>query len=157
VGFANFYHRLTGLYGSSIVEVAYDITVRELSESHLSLGAGQLETRWMQHSPNAIGYRFEADGKALVYSGDTDFGEGIIQLARRADVLLLECSFPDQEKVPGHLTPSEAGKIAKLAEAKKLVLTHFYPSCDQENILAPCARQFQGEIVLAEDLMHLQI
>ncbi len=157
VGFANFYHRLIDLYGSSMIDVEYDIAVRELSESRLSYGDWQLETRLMQHSPNAIGYRFEADGKALVYSGDTDFGEGITQLARHADVLLLECSFPDHEKVPGHLTPSEAGKVAALAEAKKLVLTHFYPSCDEEDLLTPCARHFRGEIVLAEDLMRIQI
>jgi ribonuclease BN (tRNA processing enzyme) len=59
--------------------------------------------------------------------------------------------------VKGHLTPSEAGKIAAAAGVKKLVLTHFYPPCDEEDMISPCRKFFDGEIVLAEDLMRVEI
>ena len=111
----------------------------------------------MKHSEGAIGYRFELNDKIFVYSGDTDFCEGIIALSRNADVLLLECSFPDEMKVKGHLTPSEAGKIASKAEVDRLILTHLYPPCDEVDILEVCRREFDGEIKLAEDLMRVEI
>ena len=157
VGFRRFFETLIDLYGTGMTDVEYDLSVRELSEEHFQLERVAISTRHMQHSGHAIGYRFEYEGKALVYSGDTDYCEAIIELAYGADVLVLECSFPDRMKVPGHLTPSEAGRIAATAEVKKLVLTHFYEPCDQEDILEPCRRQFTGEVVKAEDLMRVTV
>lgn len=156
-GLRNFYRGVTRLYGTGMTEVDYDIVVRELGASSRSFSGWRLKTGLMQHSQNAIGYRFEVEGKSLVYSGDTDFCEGIIDLADGADVLLLECSFPDDMKVPGHLTPSEAGKIAAEAGVGKLILTHLYPPCDDEDILTPCRRQFDGEVRKAADLMRITI
>ncbi|NIR49457.1 ribonuclease Z, partial [candidate division KSB1 bacterium] len=112
VGFRDFYEKFTSLYGTGITDVDYDITVRELDDIRKTFDNWSLETGLMRHAHNAIGYRFESEGKALVYSGDTDYCEGIVRLAQNADVLILECSFPDDMKVGGHLTPSEAGRIA---------------------------------------------
>jgi ribonuclease BN (tRNA processing enzyme) len=78
-------------------------------------------------------------------------------MGRGADLLVLECSFPNERKIQGHLTPKLAGKVAKEAEAKKLVLTHFYPPCDEADIISQCREEFSGEIVLAEDLMVLTL
>ena len=52
-------------------------------------------------------------------------------ISKNADLLILECSHPDGMKAKGHLTPSLCGKIAAKANAKKLVLTHFYPEADK--------------------------
>jgi ribonuclease BN (tRNA processing enzyme) len=57
----------------------------------------------------------------------------------------------------GHLTPSLAGDIATRAGVKKLVLTHFYPECDQANIEQECRKTYDGPLVLAEDLMRIEI
>lgn len=157
VGFRDFFNGLVGLYGKGLVEGDYEIEVTELAENEFSAGALNIRTKFMKHSAGAIGYRFELDGKTFTYSGDTDFCEGIIELANQADVLLLECSFPDEMKVRGHLTPTEAGKIAKKAEVDRLILTHLYPPCDEVDILEPCRKQFGGNVKLAEDLMRVII
>ena len=95
-----------------------------------------------------------ADGKTLAVSGDTDYCEGMIDLGKEADLMILECAVPDSMKVQGHLTPTECGKLAREANCKKLCLTHFYPVCDLEEVHAACAKEYGGELVLAEDLME---
>jgi ribonuclease BN (tRNA processing enzyme) len=157
VGFKDFFNGLVGLYGKGLVEGDYEIEVVEMAQNNLSFERLKITTKLMKHSEGAIGYRFELNDKIFVYSGDTDFCEGIIALAQNADVLLLECSFPDEMKVKGHLIPTEAGKIASRAEVDRLILTHLYPPCDEVDILEVCRREFDGEIKLAEDLMRVEI
>jgi ribonuclease BN (tRNA processing enzyme) len=157
VGFADFCQRFTALFSPRMLEVEYKIKITELAAGEIDFGDWQLCTELMQHAHDAIGYRFESGERVFVYSGDTDYCSGIIHLARRADLLLLECSFPDHQKAKGHLTPTEAGMIAAEAGAKRLVLTHFYPQCDAEDIVTPCRKYFDGEVILAEDLMSINI
>ena len=57
----------------------------------------------------------------------------------------------------GHLTPREAGEIAFRSGARRLLLTHFYPECEGEDILGQCRNRYSGEILLAEDLLRLSI
>jgi ribonuclease BN (tRNA processing enzyme) len=112
----------------------------------------------VDHTPQSLGFRIEDNsGKSIAYSGDTGYCERIVELARDADLLILECSFPDDEAIAGHLTPSEAGDIATRAGAKKLVLTHFYPEILTTDIKAQCRKTYQGDLVLAIDLMSLSV
>ena len=76
-----------------------------------------------------------ADGKRLVYSGDTGYDEAFATWAKGCDVLVLECSLPDSMAIPEHLTPEQCGELAHLAEPRTLVLTHLYPPVEDEDIL----------------------
>jgi ribonuclease BN (tRNA processing enzyme) len=154
-GFADFFHRIVALYGRAMIEVNYAIDVQELLEHQLSFEGLTVHTKIMQHADNAIGYRFITNGKTMVYSGDTDMCDEIIELSENADVLVLECSFPDDHKVAGHLTPGEAGRIAALANARHLVLTHIYPPVNAAEILTQCSKQFAGPIEIAKDMMRI--
>jgi ribonuclease BN (tRNA processing enzyme) len=121
-------------------------------------GNFRLSAAPVKHTGASLAYRFEdAVGRSFVCSGDTGFCEEIIALADRADLLVLECSFPDDQPVEGHLTPSLAGRIARLARVEKLVLTHFYPECLRTDIAAHCRKEYGGELILASDLMHTQV
>jgi len=112
----------------------------------------------VNHTPQSIGFRIEDNsGRIVVYSADTGYCEEIVDLARGADLLILESSFPDGEEMAGHLTPSEAGNIATQSGVKRLVLTHFYPECLKTDIEAQCRRTYQGDLVLAADLMSLSV
>jgi ribonuclease BN (tRNA processing enzyme) len=99
----------------------------------------------------------EFQGKSIVYSGDTDYCNSLVELASESDLLIVECSFPDEFKVDGHLTPSFAGRVAKESGAKRLLLTHLYPICDQYDIRSQAQRTYQGEIIVAEDLMKIEV
>ncbi len=74
-------------------------------------------------------------------------------MARSTDLLVLECSFPDRLELDGHLTPSSAGRMASLAVAKWLILTHFYPECLGTDIAAQCRKTYGGEVILARDTL----
>jgi ribonuclease BN (tRNA processing enzyme) len=107
------------------------------------------------HIEGSLAYRLEADGKTLVYSGDTDVSESLVELAKDTDLLILECANPF--KLQGHLTPKEAGQMAARAGAKRLLLTHFYPPCDEVDVVALARQEFPGEVIRAEDGLVLSI
>jgi ribonuclease Z len=92
----------------------------------------------VDHIPPEIcecfGVRIEADGKVVAFSGDTAPCDSMVRLARDADVLIHECTFPEafiehrrKSKVGtfSHTSPTELGKIAVRANVKSLVATHF--------------------------------
>ena len=164
-GFKSYFEKLKNLYGSWIEPQSYRLTVKEVSqepleESSLPLFYRDLRilSKPMAHISESFGYRIELkDGKSIAISGDTDYCQNIINLAAEVDLLVLECSSPDEKRMEGHLTPSLAGRIAAESRCKKLLLTHLYPVCDQFDIVGQCKKIFQGHIILGEDLMRIQI
>ena len=104
-----------------------------------------------------VAYMTTRQGKVLAYSGDTDYCPGLVALARDADVLIAECSFPDDRKVTGHLTPSLVGRAARESGCRKVVLTHLYPPCDTCDIAQAVQGEFAGTVIVAEDLMNIVI
>jgi ribonuclease BN (tRNA processing enzyme) len=112
----------------------------------------------VRHIDSSLGFRLtEAGGRSLAYTGDTDMCDDLVELARDVDLLLIEASFPDEQKVPGHLTPSEAGEVARRAGARRVILTHFYPPCDHVDMLGQLRRAFEGDAVLAADGMTVTV
>lgn len=112
----------------------------------------------LRHTSNSLAYRIQDErGKSLVYSGDTDLCDEIVNLAEDCDLLILECSFPEGGEVEGHLTPSQAGRVATLAGVHKLLLVHFYPEVLYTDIAKECRRTYRGELVLGRDLLHILI
>jgi len=118
----------------------------------------KLESIPVAHNPESLAYKITGlDGKTVVYSGDTDASENLVELARGADLLICESAFPADLKVHGHLTPPEAGDIARRAGVGALVLTHLYPECDQADMAGQCRRTWSGPLMLAEDLMEIEL
>lgn len=74
------------------------------------------------------------DGKqTIVYTADTSFSakDKLVKFAKDCDILLSESSLLKEHGFPeicSHLTAEQAGIIAKEANVKKLVLTHFWPT-----------------------------
>ncbi len=157
-GFRRHFDKIRDLYGSWIEPTTYRLTLREISSDPLSFGEMKILSKPMAHLLGSVGYRIEwKDGKSLVISGDTDYCENLVNLASNTDLLVLECSFPDEKKVDGHLTPSLAGRIARESRCNRLLLTHLYPICDQYDILNQCKQSYSGEVILSEDLMKVEI
>jgi ribonuclease BN (tRNA processing enzyme) len=112
----------------------------------------------VKHTPQSIAYRIKGpEGLDFVYSGDTGFCEGIVDLALGVDLLILEASFPDGQEAEGHLTPSLAGRVATLAKARRLALLHFYPEVLATDIADQCRKTYNGKLVLCRDLLSLSI
>ena len=104
------------------------------------------------HTEHALAWRVDfADGTSLTYTGDTGETPAVAALARGTDLLLAECSFAEAEADPRHLTPQGAGRMARAAGARRLVLTHFYPGLDPAAARDGAARLFDGPIEIARD------
>ena len=160
-GFLEFFENLKRNYGHWI---ELDPGLLNIVEFDNTQGDGRqyddfrVETLPMEHNPESIGYRITGSGGAsVVYSGDTDFTDNLTTLSKDADLLICESAMPDELKVKGHLTPSLAGEIAARANVGKLVLTHFYPECDRVDIERECRKTYAGPLLLAEDLMEIEI
>lgn len=160
-GFSGFYEKLRLAYGQWIELVPGIMKIVELDNKgrdHLDCGSFDVDSLPMSHTDESLAYRITTSrGVSIVYSGDTDVCENLVTLAEEADVLICESALPDEMKVPGHLTPSLAGKIATRAGVKKLVLTHFYPECDSVDLSAQCLKTYQGPLLLARDMMEIEL
>ncbi len=157
-GLEDFYNKLLALYGTPITPESYKVVFNELGDNELDLNFCKIRTLPVVHTKESIAFRIELkSGATLTYSGDTEYCENIVSLSKDADLLILECSFPDEFGVKGHLTPSSAGRIASEAGSKRLVLTHLYPVCDRYPMLKQCRRHFKGSIVLARDYAKFRL
>ena len=151
-GLRRLHRRLNQAFRGWVGPRGYHLTLRELHAATLRLPGYAVRTKRMNHyDTGAIGYRLTAAGKSLAYSGDTDTCRAIVELGRGVDVLILECSVPDERKIEGHLTPSECGRIAAEAGCRHLVLTHFYPVFRGYDIRRRVRRHFRGRLTLARD------
>ncbi|QRP47696.1 ribonuclease Z [Amycolatopsis sp. FDAARGOS 1241] len=97
-------------------------------------------------------------GQVVAFVMDTRLCRGAVDCARYADLLVAESTFraADAELATryGHLTSTDAGRIAAEAGARKLVLTHFsqrYPYEEADAFGEEAAKVFDGEIVVARD------
>lgn len=157
-GFADFHERLKGAFGHWVEAPPGLLRLRELATDapeQVSWPGLTIKSAPVNHIDSSLAFRVEAEGRSLVYSGDTDWSPSLVELAQGADLLVLECSMPT--KVPGHLTPEEAGRLAAAAGVSRLLLCHFYPPCDEVDVLALAAREFPGEIIRAEDGLRLKV
>ena len=100
-------------------------------------------------------------GRRIVYSGDTSPNEALIEISRKADLLIHEATFldelADRAAEDGHTTVLQAAQLAKEAMVELLVLTHIssrYP--DPEVVKAEASKIFSN-VLVAEDLMELEI
>lgn len=157
--FLDFFKRLKEIYGHWIDVPFERAEILEVLQGGLSNQEWSIQWEPLFHTENSIGFRVthKESRKVWVYSGDTDYCDGIVRLVNNADVAVLDCSFPDQFKVRGHLTPSLAGRIAREGNVQHLVLSHFYPQCDGEDIISQCRREFSGKITIATDYLIIPV
>jgi ribonuclease BN (tRNA processing enzyme) len=156
-GFEDFFDRLMGLFGEWVLSEDYPLELEEMDDGKRVFGSWEVTTRLLAHAVPTIGYRFTHNGTVIVVSGDTDYCEAIVDLARDADALVLECSFPDEHKVEGHLTPKYASQIAREAGCKRLITTHMYPVASPESLAASCRMGFAGEVIAGRDLLKVTV
>ncbi|PIU19137.1 MAG: MBL fold metallo-hydrolase [Elusimicrobia bacterium CG08_land_8_20_14_0_20_59_10] len=117
----------------------------------------------LQHADPVLGYRFELEGKIIVFCTDTGYCKNSVKLADKADLLLAECSFLPGEENPGwpHMNPQKVSALAREAGAKKLVLIHFdaarYPKLSDRTRAAAIARKTFKNTFAANDGLRIKL
>lgn len=106
----------------------------------------------MRHSIPSYAIAVEADGRRLVYSGDTVPHDGLTAFARGADMFLCEATTAAEGPVPvPHMTAGQTGRAARDAEARRLLLTHLWCEERTERCLEE-ARVYYPAAEVAEEL-----
>ncbi|MGX6602668.1 ribonuclease Z [Micromonosporaceae bacterium Da 78-11] len=101
-------------------------------------------------------------GQSFAFVMDTGLCDSVYALADRVDLLVIESTFLAEDAelaaMVGHLTAGQAASVARESGVRKLVLTHFsqrYP--DATRFLDEARAEFDGDIVVAEDLMRVPV
>jgi len=152
IGTKSLVERLSAAYGEWVQNPGYEVRVTEVTPGNsLDLGGLMLGCTKVPHTPESIAYSFTAGSHRIVYSGDTGFDPAFAEWAHGCDLLVLECSLPQSMAIVEHLTPEQCGDIARLAEPKRLALTHLYPPVESVDVAGIVAAKYGGPVVIAHD------
>ena len=116
--------------------------------------------RDVPHTPESLALRLETEsgGTALVYTGDTGPDEDLADFCRDANLLIAECSLPD-DLGDNHLSPSRVARLARRAGARRLVATHVYPqfrhSADVAALISTAG--YEGAVQLAREGLTIEL
>lgn len=115
------------------------------------VGPFEVTPQRVVHPVDAFALRVVADGRTLVYSGDSGPCAELVEAAVGADLLLAESSFQHGQTNPEHLhlTGIDCGELAAKAGAGRLVLTHIPPWYDPSVALAEARSAWDGPTDLA--------
>ena len=131
----------------------------------------------VNHAPifPAFAYRFETPDGVIVFSGDTNRNDNLIELAKGADVLVhevIDMNWPrkylpeprsqaDEAKLrhllEAHTDVAEVGSVAREAGARTLVLSHFSPPTTSDADYLAQVKSYSGTILVGRRLFSLTL
>ncbi len=127
---------------------------------HLDVGPLSFDFLPSVHPVPTLSMRIRHDDGLLVYSSDSAGGDELVTAARGADVLLCEATWDSLEgRPPGiHLDGAEAGRLAKMAGARRLLLTHVAGGSDRAVIQEEAVEAFgTDDVIQVDDLLSFDI
>jgi ribonuclease BN (tRNA processing enzyme) len=121
------------------------------SGDHVTVGTLALTFSRTDHGPETLAVRVDSavgeERSSLGYSADTGPGWSLEALGAGLDLALCEATVPsDMEGAMQHLSARQAGESARAAGARRLVLTHLWPTLDPDRSRAEGSDAF-GQLV----------
>lgn len=151
--------QMANAMGRHVVDPGFEVVVHELGgeDERLLNDVVHVKTLSTPHTSESIAFRIDAPDGTLGYTGDTGYSEQVSTFLSRVDLLIMECSLPDELPMDTHLTPSSAARMAQQANPGALVLTHAYPQLDRSKH-AELVRHagWSGDTVIAQDGMVIE-
>src|SRR5438128_826292 len=100
-------------------------------------------------------------GRKIVYTGDTMPHEDLVQVARRADVLIhdatSDAALEEKANRHGHSSSRQAAQVAKESAVGLLVLTHLSPRYEDPTTILEDARKVFPSARVAEDFLEIEV
>jgi ribonuclease BN (tRNA processing enzyme) len=128
----------------------------------------------------SFAYRFNASDRSIVFSGDTAYSPGLVELARNADVLVCEAmtmarhqqllgdnrgNAANAESIERHVlethsTTEDVGKMANEARVKTVVLYHLLGDAtaggmNDDAFIPDVKKHFNGQVIVGADQMKI--
>ena len=138
--------------GAMSAPLRFPLTLQDLDiGKRNTVGAVQVTPSHVLHDDRAgpcLGFRLEAEGKIIAYSGDTEWTDALIALGREADLFVCEAYMRDKP-VKSHMVLSALERRLGQIRPKRLILTHM-----SNNMLA---RRAELTYDTAEDGMIVEV
>jgi phosphoribosyl 1,2-cyclic phosphodiesterase len=129
-----------GMLGAKI-----EFTVLEPGRAY-DIAGYKVTAKQQAHGGDSYGYRVERNGKALIYSTDSEHKlenpeatQGFVDFFRSADLVIFDAMYSLADAISvkedwGHSSNIVGVELCQLAEAKHLVLFHHEPAYDDATI-----------------------
>jgi ribonuclease Z len=151
-------------YGYRLVEPDGRRMVPELLERHGIAGpaVGEVQRTGRLGAVTLDQVSEARPGQSFAFVMDTGLCDNVFALADRVDMLVIESTFLTEDAAMaaqvGHLTAAQAAAVARECRVRTLVLTHFSQRyTDAGRFLREARSEFDGQIVVAEDLMRVPV
>jgi len=113
--------------GANALQLRFPLTLRELEIGRRGqVGAIKVTPYHVDHDDRAgpcLGFRFEAEGKIIGFSGDTEWTDALIEIGHRADLFICEAYMRDKP-VKTHMVLSALERRLGQIQPRRLILTH---------------------------------
>lgn len=105
------------------------------------------------HSIPTYGVGIKKGGKKFTYTSDAAWDNNLVQACLRSHTVLAEASLRDVDIAytkKGHMTAKQAGFLGQQAQVEQLILTHFWPEYNLNQLKREAEVSFDGEVDLAK-------
>jgi ribonuclease BN (tRNA processing enzyme) len=159
--------------GPGVIYQDANIKVTTIENTHFAFHKGAAAGKHKSYS-----YRFDTPGRVIVFTSDTGPFDGLVDLAKGADLLVSEANSIEQrmqdlirsgqwqvmtaqeqarikrQMAEGHLSMEDVGKIAARAAVKTVVLSHLTWKADDDysTWADEVKKNFSGPVLIAKDL-----
>ncbi len=101
-------------------------------------------------------------GRKITYSGDTTPCDNMVKLSKNADIMIHDSTFledivSEEKRRKSHSSVDEVAEIAKRAEVKKLILTHFSRRYNSLKDFETSAKKIFPDTITAKDFMRVKL
>jgi len=113
--------------GTANLQLSFPLTLQEVEIGKRNEISGMKVTPVrVVHDERAgpcLGYRCEAEGKTVAYSGDTQWTDAVVDIGRNADLFICE-AYTRDKPINTHMALSTLEKHLPQIKPKRLILTH---------------------------------
>lgn len=112
-------------YHKSMVEEVKEMGADE-GEREIYIDDMRVEATKAEHSdPTSIGLKFHTKEGIIGYTGDTQHFEGMAEIYKDAEYLIINTIKPANERIKWHMCSEDIVKVLSEIKPKKCIITHF--------------------------------
>jgi ribonuclease BN (tRNA processing enzyme) len=159
-GTKRLFRRLAKAYGDYMKDPGFPVEIIELKTGRRRPlnDVAHISATPTPHTEASVAFRIDGPHSSLGYTGDTGQDVDVGSFLQAVDLLITECSMPDELGMNGHLTPSRVAAFARVALPRRILVTHIYPQLPRGDVLELVQKAgWDGEMLLAEDGLRLTI
>ncbi len=157
----------TEFFPIPLEEMGAKLNFVQQEATYIETKYGKIISSEHNHPGGAYSYRVEINGKVIVFITDVEhigeLDERVIEIAKDADILIHEAQYTPEELEKhrgwGHSSWMQAIEVAKLANVKKLFITHHDPDHDDnflDKIELECKKYFPN-VEFAKDNLEVEL